>query len=397
MTTHHAAPVLPSPSLSPSLSSSRDFMTCLFNSLTSPIFLPSPMEISDADTISISGSSSCTRRVLRGSERVSERDCGDGDMNGNGNPLKQIDAQKKALLMTLHVIFPPPLLLHALDLLDRGGVGRVVLKREGGAEEEMGMRPDLGNRRDGAREDVTKDSRSGRKKEVESDRSMEVEDTTGGETAIDAYNPKVSPSTCTSTTPSPSPNKHHSPLPSTHRSPRKTHTKPTRLYQVRSSQPPKWHSSRSASGAGSGIAHASAENTYTVHLDAWNCSCAAFAFSAFPASSSSSSSSTHSHPYISTSPSSTSYLPWALERSLDGEYPIPENKEKEEEEEKGEEDEEEEEEEEKWQYGGWTKTSQVPICKHLLACLLVERWGDVLGTYVRERAVGREEMGGLVV
>lgn len=36
-----------------------------------------------------------------------------------------------------------------------------------------------------------------------------------------------------------------------------------------------------------------------------------------------------------------------------------------------------------------------PVCKHLLACLLAERWEGVRG-YVRERRVGREEMGGLV-
>lgn len=36
-----------------------------------------------------------------------------------------------------------------------------------------------------------------------------------------------------------------------------------------------------------------------------------------------------------------------------------------------------------------------PVCKHLLACLLAARWEGMRG-YVRERRVGREEMGGLV-
>jgi len=36
----------------------------------------------------------------------------------------------------------------------------------------------------------------------------------------------------------------------------------------------------------------------------------------------------------------------------------------------------------------------VPVCKHLLACLLGERWGDVLGSYVKEKEVSREEMAG---
>ncbi|KAF7942702.1 uncharacterized protein EAE97_006156 [Botrytis byssoidea] len=381
MSTHHAAPLLPSqsPSASPSLPSSRDFMTSLFNSLTSPTF-SSPIQTLDPNATS--DSISYTQRFSRENERGN----GDGNQNGNQdlNPLKQLDAQKKALLMTLHVIFPPPLLLHALDLLDRGAVGRVVSKREEDIEEGIGKREGVGDMRDGEKRSMGKNFSGAGQKEVENSRSMEVKDTEVGETANDAYNPKVTPSTSIST---PS-NKNPSPLTPNHRSPLKT--KPTTLYQVRSSQPPKWHSSRSASGAGAVTGHAAAENTYTVHLDAWNCSCAAFAFSAFPASSSSSSS-THSYPYISTSTPSASYFPWGLEISPDEECSVSLEKQK------GKGKGEGEGEEEKWQYGGWTKTSQVPICKHLLACLLVERWGDVLGTFVRERVAGREEMGGLVV
>jgi len=37
----------------------------------------------------------------------------------------------------------------------------------------------------------------------------------------------------------------------------------------------------------------------------------------------------------------------------------------------------------------------VPVCKHLLACLLAERWEAALGGYVIERRVGREEMAGI--
>lgn len=37
----------------------------------------------------------------------------------------------------------------------------------------------------------------------------------------------------------------------------------------------------------------------------------------------------------------------------------------------------------------------VPCCKHLLACLLAERWEGVLGGFVKEKRVGREEMAGL--
>ncbi|KAF7874732.1 uncharacterized protein EAF02_008709 [Botrytis sinoallii] len=401
MSTNHPAPPLPSQSPSPSLSlpSSRDFMTSLFNSLTSSSrSSTSPIQTSDRNITS--DSILYTRRF----SKEDERDDGNGNGNGNGNPLKQLDAQKKALLMTLHVIFPPPLLLHALDLLDRGGVGRVVLKGEGGTEEGISKREGLGDRRDDARGNMEQDVSSEREKEAESRRNLKVEDTEVGATTTKAHNPQATPSTSTSTCASAciSPHKNYSPLapvhPSpNHRSPPKT--KPPILYQVRSSQPPKWHSSRSASGIGIGTGHASAsataENTYTVHLDAWNCSCAAFAFSAFPASSSS----THPYPYISTSTStstsSTSYFPWSLKESSPDEECL-NSVEKGEGKGKGKGKRKGKKEEEKWQYGGWTKTSQVPICKHLLACLLVERWSDVLGMYVRERVVGREEMGGLV-
>lgn len=38
----------------------------------------------------------------------------------------------------------------------------------------------------------------------------------------------------------------------------------------------------------------------------------------------------------------------------------------------------------------------VPICKHILACLLAEKWEAALGGYVLERSVTREEMAGIV-
>lgn len=98
---------------------------------------------------------------------------------------------------------------------------------------------------------------------------------------------------------------------------------------------------------------------YTVHLEAWNCSCAAFAFSAFPAA------------------------PWNLSQEdvYDEDLDM---------------DMSEEEEEGKWEFGGLSLDGGggVPVCKHLLACVLGERWKGVLGGYVREKVVSREEMAG---
>lgn len=54
-----------------------------------------------------------------------------------------------------------------------------------------------------------------------------------------------------------------------------------------------------------------------------------------------------------------------------------------------------------WQFGGLsfdgcTGTGGVPpCCKHLLACVLAERWGCGLGRYVARWEVGREEMAGV--
>jgi hypothetical protein len=58
------------------------------------------------------------------------------------------------------------------------------------------------------------------------------------------------------------------------------------------------------------------------------------------------------------------------------------------------------ERETEWEFGGLSldgvegAEGGVPVCKHLLACLLGERWG-ILAGYVKEKVVNREEMAGL--
>jgi len=125
--------------------------------------------------------------------------------------------------------------------------------------------------------------------------------------------------------------------------------KPNTVYLVRSSQPQKSRFSTSTSASAPGT-------IYTVRLEAWNCSCAAFAFSAFPGWSSGSS--------------------WKMDDESERE------------------DEGEKEREWEWKFGGVCQDESVPTCKHLVACLLGERWEGVLGGYVKERVVGREEMAG---
>ncbi|UPL00476.1 hypothetical protein LCI18_011410 [Fusarium solani-melongenae] len=90
---------------------------------------------------------------------------------------------------------------------------------------------------------------------------------------------------------------------------------------------------------------------YVIHLNAWNCSCASFTFDAFP-----------SHP------------PPATEQM---ECPS----------------------QDEWSFGGLglNPSGDVPpCCKHLLACLLVDKWPAILGQHVEDREISREEMAGIV-
>ncbi|KAK2003548.1 hypothetical protein LX36DRAFT_94208 [Colletotrichum falcatum] len=110
---------------------------------------------------------------------------------------------------------------------------------------------------------------------------------------------------------------------------------------------------------------ASASTTYLVRLDAWNCTCASFAFEAFPASTA----------------TAEDFLEDEIRNADAGE-------------------DSDEGEMCGWQFGGLSQdgvdSGDVPCCKHLLACLLSEQWGDALGKYVTEKRVSREEMAGLV-
>ncbi|KAI1777542.1 hypothetical protein F4818DRAFT_407028 [Hypoxylon cercidicola] len=137
-------------------------------------------------------------------------------------------------------------------------------------------------------------------------------------------------------------------------------------YVVRSAQPQQtrrhaWGSNASPSGP-----------SYVVRLDAWNCTCAAFTFAAFPREDDQQ----QQHSYVIEPCSSTESRKKGVEK---------------------------ERQEEKWEFGALSVDGRdgsgiagVPCCKHLLACLLAERWSHLLGGYVEERTVGREEGVGLV-
>jgi hypothetical protein len=112
------------------------------------------------------------------------------------------------------------------------------------------------------------------------------------------------------------------------------------------------------------------QKLYIVRLGAWNCTCAAFAFAAFPGGGSQA--------------FSMDVGPRVEDREMDMDI-----------DEAG-----EGAGEDGWGFGGVSLDGagagdNVPCCKHLLACLLAERWQSGLGSYVEERRIGRNEMAGI--
>jgi hypothetical protein len=102
--------------------------------------------------------------------------------------------------------------------------------------------------------------------------------------------------------------------------------------------------------------------SYEVRLSAWNCSCPAFAFAAFP-----------SMVPSSAVPSSPSFAGFKSQEETLGETDNGEDI--------------------AWSFGGISLGSTTPVCKHLLACVLVERVG-IFRTYVEEQDVSWQEAAG---
>jgi hypothetical protein len=126
------------------------------------------------------------------------------------------------------------------------------------------------------------------------------------------------------------------------------------IYYVRSAQPQK--SIYSHTGAGHGRSYDALATHYEVRPLAWNCSCPAFAFAAFP----------------------------SLGSDLDAHNPSP--------------DWPDDDDKNEWRFGGLSTSSGggdvAPVCKHLLACVLVERC-EVFRECLEEKFVSMEEIAGL--
>ncbi|KAK2069829.1 hypothetical protein P8C59_004376 [Phyllachora maydis] len=181
-----------------------------------------------------------------------------------------------------------------------------------------------------------------------------------------------------------------------------------------------------AEGRGGGAAGREGPTGYVVRVDAWNCTCAAFAIAAFAGGTTTTTTGAErggeggeegngegrgaarvkGKGQTRTNDIGLTQREGGREEGMDSQN-------------RGataaaaaaaEEEEEEEEEEDAdetaaWSFGGLSldgtedsvsETEAVPVCKHLLACLLAERWKAALGRYVVERRVRKEEMAGLV-
>jgi hypothetical protein len=254
---------------------------------------------------------------------------------GTSNPLSNTPATSqntKSAFLTLHSLFPHDF-LPALDLLDRGLVTRFVLAREPEVEE-----PPEENFAGGENDDTG---------DPENERQRT-------ETLRDDNQTEQRP--------------HSEPQANHAKSKRKR--KETTVYQVRSAQRTKT-SSRSDHPTSTTT---TTGTSYEVRLEAWNCSCPAFAFAALPVDAAENG---HRDDGIGGDGDDAGYGltghqsdTTATAVAHDGEDEIA------------------------WLgFGGLTRGKDVPVCKHLLACVVAERCQG-FEQLVEEKEVGVEEVAG---
>lgn len=254
------------------------------------------------------------------------------------NPLRDVPAEKTALLSTLHVIFPS-LLLPALDLLDRGLVTgvRVGNSPEGVSREPGAVRGEGTGTDEGARDGEAEGSGEPEESKGAGARAEGAEGAGGAERPEAAF------------------------------------------YIVKSLA----STMRKRGKEGQG-------RYYLVTLRAWNCTCPSFALDAFPPG----------PPTNLWAESEHSTRAGAGEegrergdggQEAEGGQPT-EGAQGAERGQGG---------DRSWSFGGASADGlgighHVPCCKHLLACVLSERWGAVLGSYVPVKTIQKGEVAGLV-
>ncbi|ORX99815.1 hypothetical protein BCR34DRAFT_592802 [Clohesyomyces aquaticus] len=255
------------------------------------------------------------------------------------NPLISAPESVRKQILALHVLFPNEL-LPALDLLDRRLVTRLLVHEPDAREDE------------GAG-DEDRDGDNGRAENAETGRVDAAQDP---DPALRNVTVEAQEDGMSASAPTRAEHTYRGKL-GTHSDgtdtlmsepgvqlalPYTDSTQAHTIYYVRSAQP---RSSRYTSSYDT-------TTSYEVRLNAWNCSCPAFAFSAFPATSTST---------VIPPPSPSSFT--------EGKHT-------------------------EWCFGGLSLGSGIPpVCKHLLACVLVERGGYFEKCVLERRVCGAEAAG----
>ena len=262
------------------------------------------------------------------------------------NPLRRVPISHRHLLITLHVLLPG-MVLPALDLLDRGLVTRLALD------------PALS---------------------WKADTKPEEEEEEGERNKIERGHGNLpTPALAEGSDTNPNTNRNKS---------RQQHQQLSDLlYIVYSSAQPSSRPRKQTTTSNStssteigGQAQASQAQTlskqkYLVRLRAWNCTCAAFAFASVQEA-------LDGNPADIITGQGFDHGKGGTEKELNED-----------------ENDDDDDDDDSWSFGGLTLPEEgnlIPTCKHLLACLLAERWSAALGEYVVDRRVGREEMAGIV-
>lgn len=413
----------------------RTFLTSLLNTLASSESPPPPdLNLARPTTVGANGNID-----------------GDGGRDGNGNgerggiinPLKRLPAPHRALLTTLHVLYPS-VLLPALDVLDRRLVMRVFVVGEEGEgkgestaasasakQEVVGggshgvVAGDSGTRGDGGGGGAGRESaEEARRQEQQRRQQTEL-----GSPPSPSVAPQPSPPDEEDTTTIKDDN--------IQQSQSQSQEQPT-FHIVRSAQQQQSKSFKKRHRQGNNNSNNNNNNTastprktpstYVVRLRSWSCTCAAFAFAAYPFEGggpgvgAGGGSGGGGGGYIIEPPISSSSFSPSTGKSRSngvggGDLGV----------DNGEGDEGKGKEKDarfpEWEFGGLSIdgmvdkttagvdgsgsgsgngngiTAGVPVCKHLLACVLAERLagsGLGLAKYMEERRVGREEGAGLV-
>ena len=270
----------------------------------------------------------------------------------NTNPLNNLSDATRKQLLSFQVVFPTEF-IPALDLLDRRLVTRFHIRNEEQmAELKTGV--DAGDQQQDVQmmQDTTAESEAPPQKQQQQQQQQQQEDnharTTPATTREANPTDKDKINDCNNT-----------------------------IYYVRSAQ--QQRSSRFATSYDT-------TTYYQVRLRAWNCSCPAFAFSAFPATTT-----TVTTRHVGNEEEEAATVHTPLHNNSTTHQELNNNKD-------SNNSDDDDNADNKWIFGGISlvgkETTSPPVCKHLLACVFVERCKGLFGGFVEDREVGFEEAAG---